>query len=457
MFGWRKSKNEDFEWHRYVRTTILLRRQQRREKIVKARHSAADAARSAARHSRSAIRAGAHNLARGSARLARLSAHGAVTGFNRLSGWLAATLRRIATTIDPVLRKTGQALLHLLAAVKARIAVLLTHPMVRSSLGLIGLLAGLAAVWQWITHGDGPQARTAAVVSLVTLVLVYGSGLRKLLPRGFSLSTPLWLLAATDRLKRLGPPAGALKIVGPGMIVLAAGFITWNGLQALPSLMPSVTASFSSLTSSLPVIGKSEPIVGRARALSGDLLKIDDKIIRLSGIESPVLNQRCKRGRRRSWRCGRTARRALARLVRRRTIRCQRDGQDDHGRIVATCHVGKTNINATMVANGYVFAENGLFAAYSSEEAEARRKKRGIWRGIALRPADYRAKIWDEARQRAPNGCPIKGNVTRRGKVYVMPWASNYRRVRISKSRGERWFCSEQAARAAGWQSADRS
>ena len=40
MFGRRKS-NDGFEWHKYVRTTIKLRREQRRQRIVDARRAAA--------------------------------------------------------------------------------------------------------------------------------------------------------------------------------------------------------------------------------------------------------------------------------------------------------------------------------------------------------------------------------------------------------------------------------
>jgi hypothetical protein len=32
-----------------------------------------------------------------------------------------------------------------------------------------------------------------------------------------------------------------------------------------------------------------------------------------------------------------------------------------------------------------------------------------------------------------------------------MPWSPWYGKVRINKSKGERWFCSEAEAVAAGW------
>ena len=50
------------------------------------------------------------------------------------------------------------------------------------------------------------------------------------------------------------------------------------------------------------------------------------------------------------------------------------------------------------------------------------------------------------------NGCNIKGNVSTRGeRIYHVPGQKYYDETRVSASHGERWFCSEEEARAAGW------
>lgn len=50
------------------------------------------------------------------------------------------------------------------------------------------------------------------------------------------------------------------------------------------------------------------------------------------------------------------------------------------------------------------------------------------------------------------DACNIKGNVNTRGeRIYHMPGQKYYAETRISASHGERWFCSEAEARAAGW------
>lgn len=48
--------------------------------------------------------------------------------------------------------------------------------------------------------------------------------------------------------------------------------------------------------------------------------------------------------------------------------------------------------------------------------------------------------------------CNIKGNVSTRGeRIYHVPGQKYYDKTRISASHGERWFCSEEEAQAAGW------
>jgi hypothetical protein len=48
--------------------------------------------------------------------------------------------------------------------------------------------------------------------------------------------------------------------------------------------------------------------------------------------------------------------------------------------------------------------------------------------------------------------CVIKGNINTQGeRIYHVPGQEYYDETRISASHGERWFCSEEEARAAGW------
>jgi hypothetical protein len=53
----------------------------------------------------------------------------------------------------------------------------------------------------------------------------------------------------------------------------------------------------------------------------------------------------------------------------------------------------------------------------------------------------------------AGDDCNIKGNISVNTgeRIYHVPGQEHYSETVISPSKGERWFCSEQEARAAGW------
>ncbi|WP_346657127.1 hypothetical protein [Bradyrhizobium sp. BRP56] len=52
-------------------------------------------------------------------------------------------------------------------------------------------------------------------------------------------------------------------------------------------------------------------------------------------------------------------------------------------------------------------------------------------------------------------GCHIKGNLSAAGeRIYHLPGQIYYSQTRINWFRGERWFCTEEGAIAAGWRKA---
>jgi endonuclease YncB( thermonuclease family) len=210
----------------------------------------------------------------------------------------------------------------------------------------------------------------------------------------------------------------------------------------------------ASAVANLPLIG-GRAVKGRAYATGADTLRVGGTLVRLAGIEAHEAEQRCGRGANR-WRCSGVAETVLSRLVNSRTVSCSLSGSDEAGRALGHCTVGQTDVAAELVRQGYVFAEAGLLARYAGEEREARAAKAGLWGGDVERPAEYRAKLWEEAKRRAPDGCPIKGQVTASARTYVLPWSAEYERARVQAGRGERWFCSEQEAVSAGFKAAQR-
>ena len=55
-------------------------------------------------------------------------------------------------------------------------------------------------------------------------------------------------------------------------------------------------------------------------------------------------------------------------------------------------------------------------------------------------------------------GCDIKGNISydTGERIYHVPGQEYYAETRINLLNGERWFCTEAEAQAAGWQRARR-
>jgi endonuclease YncB( thermonuclease family) len=196
------------------------------------------------------------------------------------------------------------------------------------------------------------------------------------------------------------------------------------------------------------------PLSGPARVVDGDTLDIGARRVRLEGIDAPEMAQSCSRRLGGIWACGRSAASALERLIGQQRIDCQDRGTDKYGRTLGVCFLGRRDINAWMVREGYAWAFVKYSRSYVHEEAEARALRAGIWQGTAEPAWEFRAQRWQGAEQTAPRGCAIKGNISANGHIYHLPWSPWYGNVRIDEKKGERWFCSESEAVAAGWRPA---
>lgn len=422
MLRWWK-RNEGFEWREYVRTTILVRRNKRREKVEEAKKAAVAGLKQAGK-------AGAEASASGFSK-AWQGARAGAAGLVRMSSKGLAALGSA-----PV--RTGHLLLPALAPVGRAISrSTLQGPIV--AIGAIGIIAAAARCF---TSGFDTETLIAAGLGLAGLSV----GLLPVLT-GYT-APPFWLATLSGRLPRW--PTVSPGVIG--VVILAA--VAGAGTLALTRFLPA--SSPGSLLGGLP-LAASKPIEGRATPLGGDTMKVGNVIVRLAGIETPEGDQRCPGPGKKTGRCGEAAMEALGRLVRGKLVTCTLSGSDETGRSLASCKTEGNDIAAALVKQGVVFAAQGMFARYASLEAEARDAKAGLWRSDIKRPAEWRAKRWEEAKRSAPDGCPIKGAVGTDGKVYVLPWSREYDRVKVRAGRGERWFCSEQDARAAGWRLAEKS
>ena len=129
-----------------------------------------------------------------------------------------------------------------------------------------------------------------------------------------------------------------------------------------------------------------------------------------------------------------------------KAVSCEPRGLDKYGRTLGICFVDGRDVNAQMVRQGFAWAFIKYSTSYVKEEAEARTQGIGIWQGEAMPAWEYRAQRWTAAEPQAPQGCAIKGNVTKHGRIYHMPWSPWYAQIRIEPDKGKRWFCTEAEA-----------
>ena len=201
-------------------------------------------------------------------------------------------------------------------------------------------------------------------------------------------------------------------------------------------------------------------LAGRARVIDGDTIEVGTARIRLFGVDAPESAQSCVAGSR-PWPCGRQATQALAGQIDNRSVACEERDRDRYGRIVAVCRHSGHDVNAWLVREGWAMAYRRYSTAYVDEEEAAKAAQRGLWSGEFVPPWDWRrgerlmAATRDAPRVSAGErgGCKIKGNISHNSgrRIYHMPGGRDYERTRISTSRGERYFCTEAEARAAGW------
>ena len=198
--------------------------------------------------------------------------------------------------------------------------------------------------------------------------------------------------------------------------------------------------------------GEAKALSGPAAVIDGDTLEVGGVRVRLHGIDAPESAQRCRSGGR-FWPCGHEAKRALAGRVGGQRVVCKERDRDDYGRVVAVCSIGGRDLNAWMAAEGWALVNRRFSRAYAAEESRARAAKRGVWRGEVVAPWDWRKG----KRLAGAVECDIKGNISGSGKrIYHVRGGQYYARTRIDTSRGERWFCTEDEARAAGWRRSRR-
>ena len=193
-------------------------------------------------------------------------------------------------------------------------------------------------------------------------------------------------------------------------------------------------------------------LTGFPTITDGDTLKINGEKIRLDGIDAPESAQICMTYDDKTYPCGQTAASFLKNIAEYKIVNCEASSKDRYGRHIATCFVDNLNLNKTMVLNGHALAYRQYSQRYIEVEKTAEMEQAGMWQGEFIAPWKWRKgeRLFYE-KHGVTGECLIKGNISSSGKIYHTPAAPWYSRTKINEAKGERWFCTEEEALAAGW------
>jgi len=135
--------------------------------------------------------------------------------------------------------------------------------------------------------------------------------------------------------------------------------------------------------------------------------------------------------------------------------------RDVYGRLLRYVYLSDgTDFGLMMIKQGFAHEYTyiipyALQAEYKSAETDARNNKRGLWADEACANFGATPAVVNKNTNASTGaaGCVIKGNITTE-KIYHLPGCDSYDKTVIDESKGERWFCTEPEALAAGWRKA---
>ena len=220
--------------------------------------------------------------------------------------------------------------------------------------------------------------------------------------------------------------------------------------------------AFSALAAVLfaPVMARADLVFSGPVVMGdGDSLRVGgSQNLRLIGIDAPELDQTCTLDTGATFACGTWVAETVRKAFNGRAATCTAQQIDRYDRPLVTCTIGGEDLGARLVREGLALTYRES-TTYAAEEKAAILADRGLWSMDMQDPSEHRrARATNRA---APNSapdpaCTIKGNISSNGRIYHRPGDENYARTNIRVDRGERWFCTEAEARAAGWRGARR-
>ncbi len=267
-----------------------------------------------------------------------------------------------------------------------------------------------------------------------------------------------------------------ILLAAAGILILFIGveigfklnqFSSLSSVLILPS--PSkISLSSSACAGPIQSITQTKPnenLFKVIRVIDGDTIEIESgEHIRYIGIDTPETVDP-----RKPVQCfGVEASKKNKELVEGKMARLEKDitDRDKYNRLLRYVWVDDLFVNLELVKQGFAYSYSyppdiKYQDQFIKAQQEAREAKRGLWNACPTDPrvntsvASQSPSATPSVQNSAPGSCLIKGNISASGeKIYHLSDCGSYAKTQIDEGRGERWFCSEVEARAAGWRKA---
>ena len=138
-------------------------------------------------------------------------------------------------------------------------------------------------------------------------------------------------------------------------------------------------------------------------------------------------------------------------------VRLEKDitDRDKYNRLLRYVWVDDVFINLELVKQGFAYSYSyppdiKYQELFVKAQQEAREANRGLWNSCQAQTETSTSQ-----ENNSNSSCLIKGNISSSGeKIYHLPGCGSYEKTKIDEARGEKWFCTESEAVAAGWRKA---
>ena len=127
------------------------------------------------------------------------------------------------------------------------------------------------------------------------------------------------------------------------------------------------------------------------RIIDGDTIHLNGDKIRFSGIDTPEINQMCKKDEI-DIPCGEIAKELLIKKIGNTVPICILEDTDQYGRMLGECYIEKESLSSYLVREGFAFAYTRYSKKFLEDEQFAIKNKSGMWSMDFIFPWDFRKK-----------------------------------------------------------------